>query len=354
MSTAPERPTPAATILLASSRCWVELSRCLDDLRACLRDEAQGRTIEVITLHGPDDDSAVDVVKEECPDAKVLVSRRSSIPALFNLGARHARGDVLIFLDDNAWPHRGWLRALLAALENRPQAVAATPSEHSVRGTLTFGPSLLDGCGRIVPWGSATAVPAGNARALPESGFAVRRHAFFALGGFDERLCARYGAMDLAMRLHAAHGNQCTVHVEPGSVTRVHATSLFTAIAVERPWFAGTRSHIAFAARHRGLLRGTASATLTAAGRLSRAAWRSCTGSLRMGHGISIALRLALAIPCGWLCALLLPRKTPLQALQAPDPVLVPVDPLALAAKRSEPAVQARHQVRRDREAITA
>lgn len=354
MSTAPERPTPAASILVASSRCWVELSRCLDDLRSCLRDEAQGRAIEVITLHGPDDDSAVDLVKEEHPEARVLVSRKSGSASLFNFGARHARGDVLVFLDDNAWPHRGWLRALLGAFEDRQQAVAATPSEHSVRGMLTFGPAMTDTCGNLVPWGATTAVTPGHARALPESGFAVRRHAFFAAGGLDERLCARFAAMDLAMRLHETHGNRCIVHVEPGSLTRVLPTHLGNGLATERPWFSGTRSHIAFAARHHGLLQGALNATLTATGRLARTAWRTCTGGMRIGSGISIGLRLALAIPCGWLSALLLPRKTPLQPLTAPDPVLVPADPLVLAAKRSEPAVQARNTTRRDREAVTA
>lgn len=353
MSTAPERPTPAATILVASSRCWVELSRCLDDLRSCLRDETQGRTIEVLTLHGPDDDSAIDLVKEEHPEARILVSRKSSIPALFNLGARHAHGDLLVFLDDNAWPHRGWLRALLNACDDRANVVAATPSEHSVRGTLTFGPALVDSWGNLVPWGATTAVTPDHARALPESGFAVRRHAFFALGGFDERMCARFSALDLAMRLHAAHGSQCTLHVEPGSLTRVQPTSLTSGLVAERPWFVGTCSHLAYAARHGGLLHGTAHTTFTAVGHLARAAWRTGTGRLRIRSGISIALRLTLAVPCGWLAALL-PRTTPLRALTAPDPVLVPADPLVLATKRSEPAVQARNTMLRDREAITA
>lgn len=354
MSTAPERPTPAATILVASSRCWVELSRCLDDLRSCLRDEAQGRTIEVITLHGPDDDSAVDLVNEEHPEVKVLVSRKSHMASLFNLGARHARGDLLVFLDDNAWPHRGWLRALLGAFEDRPHTVAATPSEHSVRGTLTFGPSQVDTCGNLFPWGAATTVTAGHARALPESGFAVRKAAYFAAGGLDERLCPRFAALDLAWRLHEASGSRCIVHVEPGSLTRVHATALGPALAADRPWFSGTRSHIAFAARHRGLLFGAASATFAATASLARTGWRSCVRRLGIGNGISVGVRLACAIPCGWLSALLLPRKAPLQPLSAPDPVLVPADPLALAAKRSEPAVQARNTMCRDRQAVTA
>lgn len=353
MSTAPERPTPAATVLVASTRCWVELSRCLEDLRACLREESRGRTIEWITLHGPDDDSAIDLVKEAHPEARILVSRKSSVPSLFNLGARHAHGDLLVFLDDKAWPHRGWLRALLDACDQHANVVAATPSEHSVRGTLTFGPSLVDACGRLTPWGASTAVTPGSVRALPESGFAVRRHAFFAVGGLDERLDAAHAAMDLAMRLHSAHGSKCILHVEPGSLTRVQPTSLGHGFNAERPWFAGTCSHIALAARHDGLIRGAARATLTAATRVARATWRTCTGRIRPGNGTSTVIRLALAIPCGWVSALL-PRKLPLQPLSAPDPVLVPADPLALATRPSEPAAQARNTVRRDREAVTA
>lgn len=353
MSTAPERPTPAATVLVASSRCWVELSRCLDDLHSCLRDEAQGRTVEIITVHGPDDDSAVDLVKEEHPEARILVSRSTTIPALFNFGARHAHGDVILFLDDKAWPHRGWLRSLLGALECRPSAVAATPSEHSVRGTLLLGPSKVDGNGTVAPWGATTAVTQGHARAMPESGFAVRRRAFFALGGFDERMSPRFAAMDLAMRLHADHGQGCILHAEPGSLMRVNPSSLAGNHGADRPWFADTRSHISYAARHRGLLRGCVHASLTAAGRLARAVLRGCTGRLRPASGLSIALRLALAIPCGLLSAAMLPRRTPLQPIGAPDPVLLPADPLALAAKRSEPAGQARNTTHREREPVT-
>ena len=50
MTTSPQRPTPAATVLVASTRCWIELSRCLSDLANCLREEALGREVEVLTL----------------------------------------------------------------------------------------------------------------------------------------------------------------------------------------------------------------------------------------------------------------------------------------------------------------
>ena len=354
MTTSPQRPTPAATVLVASTRCWIELSRCLSDLANCLREEALGREVEVLTLHGPDDDSAIDLVQEEHPAAKVLVSRTRSVPALFNFGARHARGDVLLFLDDTAWPQKGWLRSVLDTMANQPGTQAVTPSLHSVQGTLTFGLAVQDAQGNLVPWGAATPVPTGSVRALPECGFAVRRQAYFALGGLDERLCARFSAMDLALRLNERHGNRCTAHVESASVTRVSASRNQRAASVERPWFSTTRSHVAFAARHRGLLAGATAATLTHCGAILRNAARACLGRAPFWGMVSATSRQVLGIPCGWLSALALPRKAPLQPLTAPDPVLVPVDPIALLARRREPAVQARAAAREGRETVTA
>lgn len=51
-------------------------------------------------------------------DLKHIRSKRPNLPAARNVGCSVARGDILVFIDDDAIPQPGWLRTHLAAYDN--------------------------------------------------------------------------------------------------------------------------------------------------------------------------------------------------------------------------------------------
>ena len=149
-----------------------------------------------------------------------------------NAGAAVARGDVLVFLNDDAVVHDGWLRALLDRLDRDP-AVAAVGSAISSGGVVLEAGGRLEGGihpealhrgDRLVDLGPASPVEWATGCSL-----AVRRSAFEAVSGFDPVFHPAYFEdVDLCLRLRE-QGWQ--IWVEPTSVVEHAESSSTTAIA---------------------------------------------------------------------------------------------------------------------------
>ncbi len=111
-----------------------------------------------------------------------------------NFGAADARTDVLFFVDDDGVPDRAFIATGLAALDADADAVAVrgrvVPKDHWVWTT------LLDGVANLGP------EPVPNVSYELEGASCVRRTAFEAVGGFDERLAGGEGR-DFVMRAKA-------------------------------------------------------------------------------------------------------------------------------------------------------
>lgn len=124
-----------------------------------------------------------------------------------NLGAKHATGTVLAFLNNDARPDRGWVSAAVEVLRDEP-AVAAVASR------------VLDWDGRTIDFVDAgmtwfgmgykrhTGEPAAGHDRPKDVLFAtgsamfVRAGVFRELGGFDERFFMFYEDVDLGWRLN--------------------------------------------------------------------------------------------------------------------------------------------------------
>ena len=133
-----------------------------------------------------------------------------------NLGAREARGELLLFLNPDARPLGDALERLLEGFEARPEAAGLVPRLVSPDGTpqtswqLRPLPGPLALLAHACFWnpsrGPRAEPPAGTPIAQPAAAaLALRRTAFAAVGGFDERYHpAWFEDVDLASRLEAA------------------------------------------------------------------------------------------------------------------------------------------------------
>ncbi|OQC38962.1 MAG: N-acetylglucosaminyl-diphospho-decaprenol L-rhamnosyltransferase [Acidobacteria bacterium ADurb.Bin051] len=152
------------------------------------------------------------------PDRIRLVTpgRNLGFAAGVNRGVEAAAGAALLLLNPDVRPEPGALPALLAGLAAHPEAAGLVPQltgaggESQSRWQLRPLPRLRDLLGQAffldTPAGPATPPAAGTAIAQPAAAaLCLRRTAFAALGGFDERYFpAWFEDVDFARRAAAA------------------------------------------------------------------------------------------------------------------------------------------------------
>jgi GT2 family glycosyltransferase/glycosyltransferase involved in cell wall biosynthesis len=190
--------------------------RGAEDTIACLRalaselDYPRLETVVVDNASGGDD---VALIKTAFPDVKLVDSAENlGFAGGCNLGARHASGSVLAFLNNDARPAPGWVRAAVDELRAQPTVAAVASKVLDWDGT---GTDFVDGgltwfgMGYKRHAGSPLAdVPAAEHAVAKDVLFAtgsamfVRAGVFAELGGFDERFFMFYEDVDLGWRLN--------------------------------------------------------------------------------------------------------------------------------------------------------
>jgi GT2 family glycosyltransferase len=201
------------------------LRLCLESLR---RQNAPDVTTEVIVLlNGTDPAAQAELTAEDLNDVTVLRSEVNfGFAAGCNLAAQEARGELLIFVNDDIEVERGWLSALVTAAAEEPEAGA-------VGSRVVLSSGALQEAGSVI-WSDGTTLGVG--RGLDADGGAysyrravdycsacallVRRDVWEALGGFDESfLLGYYEDADLCLRIQQLG---LKVFYEPSAVVSHH------------------------------------------------------------------------------------------------------------------------------------
>ena len=145
------------------------LAECLGHL-APGRQTAEHRHYEVIVTDDGSVPTAETLLRERFPWARWTAGPRQGPAANRNHGATCANGEWLVFTDDDCLPESGWIEAYATA-------TALTPTAKVLEGkTLACGPrESIDTEAPINALGGC----------LWSCNFAVRRHLFLEMGGFD-------------------------------------------------------------------------------------------------------------------------------------------------------------------------
>jgi GT2 family glycosyltransferase/SAM-dependent methyltransferase len=171
------------------------LERCLDSLIT-----ASTQPDEIIVVdNSPSTDGCRAAVGSRA-EVTYVAEPHPGLSRARNTGIRAARGDIIAFTDDDTVVHRDWIRRLRDAFRD-PKVMSVTglvlPQALETRSEVAFEKGM-GGLGRgysRVDYGSAFWTQT-KAIATPVwkigagANMAVRREAFEALGGFDERLGA--------------------------------------------------------------------------------------------------------------------------------------------------------------------
>jgi glycosyltransferase involved in cell wall biosynthesis len=118
--------TPRASVVVCTRNRRELLAACL----AALSDQTAGRDeFEVIVVDNGSVDGTSDALGAwTAPDPdrrRAVVEPRAGLSHARNCGLAAARGDVVLYLDDDASAPRGWVAAHLAAYHRDPDVVAA-------------------------------------------------------------------------------------------------------------------------------------------------------------------------------------------------------------------------------------
>ena len=169
------------------------------------------RQDELILVDNASSDGSAALVEAAFPGVRVLRSETNlGFGGGSNLGARHARGEFLAFLNPDTTVQPGWLDALLAALQANPDAGLAT-----ARILLLDDPQRINTCGNEIHISGltlcrgmgqpSTAFPdLDEVGAVSGAAFAMRKALFETLHGFDESFFLYMEDTDLSLRARLA------------------------------------------------------------------------------------------------------------------------------------------------------
>ena len=212
-----------------------------DHLRHCLeRLAAQAGTYgEVVVVDNASSDGSAAMLRESFPDCRLLaLTGNVGFGAANNRAAEAAAGDQLLLLNSDAWLDDGALARLEAALAADPRLALAAPELRYPDGrrqfawapeTGVFGEALQMLRNRFERHGWAHRTPPRWLRPVLGPGWfsaacvLLRRTAFEAVGGFDERFFMYFEDVDLSRRIRLAGWRLASVddavayHVKGGS-----------------------------------------------------------------------------------------------------------------------------------------
>lgn len=345
---------PVVSVIVVNYRGAADTITCLRALA-----EHDYPNLEVICVDNASGGTDVAEIKSAAPGVKLVESPvNTGFAGGCNLGAQHATGTVLAFLNNDARPAPGWVRAAVAELRAQPTVAAVASKVLDWEGTGTdfvdagltwFGMGYKRHAG-----GPLADVPAAEHEVAKDVLFAtgsamfVRAGVFAELGGFDERFFMFYEDVDLGWRLNLRGWR---VRYLPQSLTyhKHHATmSTVDAPDSGRETFLLERN--ALAALYKNLSDETLSRALPAALALAvrRATARGDLDAtqLDLAHGVGPAETGPVAVPRTTLAGMLaidqfvelLPSLAESRAVEQAARVRTDTDLLPLMRKALEPA----------------
>ncbi|TVT34245.1 glycosyltransferase [Amycolatopsis rhizosphaerae] len=213
---------PIVSVVIPTYGHWDYTRRCLESIELAL----PVTPFEVIVVDDASPDDSADRVAA-CPGVRLVRAPRNlGFIGACNLGAEHARGELIMFLNNDTEVRPGWLDKLVELVEDREDVGL-------VGSKLIYPDGTLQESGGII-WADGTGWNYGRNQQANEPWFQtvrevdycsgaallVRRDLFEKIGGFDPRFApAYYEDTDLAFAVRAAGYRTM---VQPASVVVHH------------------------------------------------------------------------------------------------------------------------------------
>jgi N-acetylglucosaminyl-diphospho-decaprenol L-rhamnosyltransferase len=206
---------PDLTVVVVTYRSAAHIAGCLESLPAA----AEGLDVELVVVDNASGDGTPDLVRAAAPAARLILNEANrGFAAAVNQAVRLARGRYLLLLNPDARPEPGSVARLARELDAHPDVALAGPQLLHPDGspqpsawpapglrTLAYDALLLH---NLMPRSRLCFVAAEgeepvDVECLSGACLLVRRAAFEALGGLDERFFIYYEDTDLGVRARA-------------------------------------------------------------------------------------------------------------------------------------------------------
>nr|MDQ3937019.1 glycosyltransferase [Actinomycetota bacterium] len=197
--------TPGVSVIIPAYHSDGTIASCLEALR---RQSTNG--FEVIVVNSSPSDRTGAIVTERFPEVRYLASERRLLPhAARNVGAREARGDVLVFTDPDCEAAPDWIARLLAAQAEGHEVVVGS-MDVADRDRFARGVHF------VKYWWLLPGLAPGRRWIAPTANAAYSRRVWEEVGPFDDSMFASDGVMSW----DAAHRTGHEPWFEPSA--RVH------------------------------------------------------------------------------------------------------------------------------------
>jgi GT2 family glycosyltransferase len=238
---------PRLSVVIPTHQTRELTLRCVDSLQGF-----PSRSSEIIVVDDGSSDGTSEALSQRSGVKVLAQTPARGFTAAANLGMREARGEILVLLNSDTEVEPTTLPRLLAAFDGNPRlGVAGVELRFpdgrpqwsggraptllwlfAVASGMVRGLELLPGYRRLKPEGGTR----GRVDWVSGAAMTVRREAWIAVGGFDERFHFYCQDLDLCLRVRA---EGWMVEVVPGA----RVTHFGGATIGQRPGAVGDRSH---------------------------------------------------------------------------------------------------------------
>jgi GT2 family glycosyltransferase len=210
-----EADWPAISVVVCSYNGARTIRDTLDHVSAL-----DYRNFEVIVVSDGSTDGTASIARGY-PGVRVVETANQGLSAARNEGMRVATGEIIAYIDDDAYPDPQWLQYLAHAFRSSAHAAIGGPNL----------PPLGDGpiaeCVANAPGGPIHVLVSDDlAEHIPGCNFAIRKSALEAIGGWDPIYRAAGDDVDVCWRLQ---GRGLTIGFHPAAVVWHHRRNSFRA-----------------------------------------------------------------------------------------------------------------------------
>jgi O-antigen biosynthesis protein len=204
------RRRPKVSIVVCTYNGRKTLSETIEGL-----DRLEYPNYEVILVSDGSSDGSVALAHGR--GMRVIAGRNRGLSAARNIGLHAATGEILVYIDDDAWPDPHWLHYIADAFESTDFVALGGPNLSPLNDPLT------PQCVANAP-GNASHVLLTDRQAehIPGCNFAVRRDALLRIGGFDATFRIAGDDVDCCWRLEQDGGK---IGFHPGAMIWHHRRS---------------------------------------------------------------------------------------------------------------------------------